>query len=97
MYGLFAAACPTNEDRADWAEVAANTFAEATYGGRTFTEMAAEQPDVGDDAYTALQDLITDVLHLARRHGWDPAEMTRSAVANFDEEEAEEAEEAEED
>ncbi len=86
----FADCHPTNATRADWAENAVDTFAEETYGGRTFTEMVAEQPEAGDDAYTAIQDLITDVLHLARRHGWEPAEMVRRAVSNFEDEEAEE-------
>lgn len=82
---------PDNNDRADWAENAANTFAEETYGGRTFTELVEEQPDVGDDAYTVLQDLITDVLHLAKRHGWSAVELLQRAQSNFDDEVEEEA------
>ena len=83
---------PMNETRADWARVAVDAFGVETYAGRTFTGEAAEfQP--GDntensDAYTMIQDLIGDALHLATRHGWDAGEMIRKAVASFDYENA---------
>lgn len=73
-----------NEGRADWAENAVNTFGQETYNGRTFSAVVKDQPDEGDDAYTMIQDLIGDLLHLAARHNWDPSEMVRKAVANFD-------------
>jgi hypothetical protein len=83
---------PVNEDRADWATNALNTFTEETYGGRRFDRMAAEAADddsgYDSDAYTAVQDLIGDLLHVAVRHGWDPEEIIRKAVANFDHENA---------
>ena len=72
-----------NETRADWAANALDTFMIETYGGRTFAPTVAEQPDEGDDAYTAVQDLIGDLLHLATRHGWNTAELIRRAEANF--------------
>lgn len=80
---------PTNEDRANWAESALDTFGIETYGGRTFAPTVKEQPNEGDDAYTMIQDLISNLLHLAKRHGWDPAEINRRAVAIFDDEVAE--------
>lgn len=85
---------PTNADRADWAENAANTFSDETYGGQRFTELLIEQPDKGDDAYTVIQDLITDLLHLTRRSGWDPHEMADDAIIMFDAEEHDETTEA---
>lgn len=81
---------PDNDDRADWAVLAADAFAEETYGGRTFTDLIEEQPDVGDDAYMVLQDLISDILHLARRHGWSAVELLQRAQMNFDDEVEEE-------
>lgn len=84
---------PANALRAEWAENAVNTFGIETYCGRTFTATVVEQPGEGDDAYTMIQDLIADALHLARRHGWDADEMLRKARANFEEECAEEDQE----
>lgn len=86
---------PNNDDRAAWAENAVNVFAEETYCGRTFTATVKEQPDTGDDAYTMCQDLISDILHLARKHGWEADRMIRNAVGAFEEEVAEEDEPAE--
>lgn len=73
-----------NAHRAAWAENAVNTFAVETYCGRTFTQEVKKQPYVGDDAYTMLQDLIGDILHLAVEHTWDPEEMLRRAKSAFD-------------
>lgn len=72
-----------NEERADWAENALETFTVETYGGRHFAALVAEQPDEGDDAYTAVQDLIGDLLHVAVRYGWDPDELFARALHNF--------------
>jgi hypothetical protein len=77
---------PENEPRADWAENAVNTFGVETYAGRTFTQTVKEQPEEGDDAYTMIQDLIGDMLHLAVRHRWDPDEILERAKSNFDHE-----------
>ncbi len=85
---------PTNAERADWAREAVNTFAIDTYCGRTFDRLVVEQPDAGGDAYTAIQDLMTNLMHLARRQGWDPEKITAAAALIFNDEEAEEAEEA---
>lgn len=87
---------PDNSDRAAWAENAVNVFGLETYCGRNFTDTVKEQPDVGDDAYTMCQDLISDILHLAHRHGWEAERMLRNAVGAFEEELAEEAEAEEE-
>lgn len=73
-----------NSMRADWAEHAVNTFSIETYCGRTFTDEVKEQPDEGDDAYTMIQDLISNLLHLAVRHKWDADEMLRKAKDTFD-------------
>lgn len=75
-----------NENRADWATNALETFTEETYGGRSFAALVAEQPDEGDDAYTAVQDLIGDLLHVAVRYGWDPHELLDRALRNFEHE-----------
>lgn len=85
---------PTNADRAGWARKAVNAFAKETFGGRTFTATVKEQPNVGDDAYCMIQDLITDCMHLARKHGWKPDQLIDRAVGNFVEEEAEEQQDA---
>lgn len=77
-----------NEARATWAESALENFTYETYGGRSFAALVREQPDEGDDAYTAVQDLIGDLLHVAVRYGWDPDELVRRAVAGFDHENA---------
>lgn len=84
--GLDSAAEPTNADRAAWAENAVNAFSTQTYGGRTFTAEVVQQPEEGGDAYTMIQDLITDLLHLARRSGWEATEMLRRGRGNFDDE-----------
>jgi len=72
-----------NETRADWAENALDTFTVETYGGRHFSAIVAEQPEEDGDAYTAVQDLIGDLLHVAARYGWNTAEILRKAEANF--------------
>lgn len=78
----------SNEQRADWAENALSTFTEETYAGRSFPLLIADGPEEDADAYTAVQDLIGDLLHVAVRYGWDPEELIRKAVASFDYENA---------
>jgi hypothetical protein len=82
---------PNNEMRADWAQTAADAFAEETFGGRTFTETLAEQPDFNGDARCMISDLIADLLHLAKRSGWDPYRILEIGRDAFNEEVAEEA------
>ncbi len=79
-----------NEDRADWAENALDTFTQETYHGRTFAGMCPEHPDseVMSDAYTAVQDLIGDLLHVAVRYGWNPDEILNNAKRGFEYENA---------
>ena len=77
-----------NLERAAWAEDAVNVFAEATYHGRTFTKTVIEQPNVGEDAYTMIQDLVSNCMHLARKHDWDPADLINRAKFIFEDEEA---------
>lgn len=84
---------PDNADRANWAENAVNAFGVETYCGRTFTATVKDQPNDHGDAYTMCQDLISDILHLARRHGWEAERMIRLAVANFEAEVEEESSE----
>lgn len=72
--------------RAEWAANAVDTFGRETYCGRTFTNTVVEQPNEGDDAYTMVQDLIGDLLHLAVRHGWDDEEILRRAKVAYDHE-----------
>lgn len=83
---------PDNTDRANWAQDAVDVFGTATFGGRTFTDTLPEQPDVGDDPYCMVQDLITDLLHLANRQGWDTDDLIRRATGAYEEEFAEESE-----
>lgn len=83
---------PDNTDRANWAQDAVDVFGAATFGGRTFTATLPEQPGVGDDPYCMVQDLITDLLHLANQQGWDVDDLLRRATGAYDEELAEDAE-----
>lgn len=74
-----------NKARAGWAADALDTFTRETYGGRSWAALVAAGTKEGwDDSYTALQDLIGDLLHVAVEHGWDPEELLRLAKANFD-------------
>jgi hypothetical protein len=75
-----------NARRAAWAEEAVNVFGLLTYGGRNFTETVKQQPGEQGDAYTMIQDLIGDCLHLVVKHGWDPDELLKHAKSNFDHE-----------
>jgi len=75
-----------NQDRIDWAKNALDTFTIETYGGRPYSTLEAQCADceegMGDD-YTAVQDLIGDLLHVAHERGWNTAELIRRAEANF--------------
>lgn len=82
---------PSNEQRAIWALLGLEAFATETYCGQTFPETVSEQPDVGDDAYTMVQDLISNLLHLAHQHDWDTDELLRRAQSMFADELAMEA------
>lgn len=83
---------PNNADRAGWARNAADTFAMETYGGRSFERIVAEQPTDKGDAYCIVQDLVADLMHLARRHGWNPIKIIENARWHFECEEEEERE-----
>jgi hypothetical protein len=78
-----------NEQRADWAENALDTFTRQTYGGRAFNELPTDPagPEYGDD-YTAIMDLMSDLLHVAVRKGFDQTKLLQRAVATFDYENA---------
>lgn len=71
---------PTNRQRAEWARVGVDAFARETYCGRSFTEEHTPgEDDSASDAYTMLQDLITDILHLADQCGWPASDLLRRA------------------
>jgi hypothetical protein len=86
MYGEY-----TNDDRAEWARSAANAFTLETYGGRRFEDLHPE------DQYTAVQDLLTDLMHLVDRIPAAPPfdTLLASAEMHYEAELAEEAEDAE--
>lgn len=69
--------------RADWAKLGVDAFARETYCGQSFDKTLAEQPDSGDDAYTMIQDLMTNLMHLAHSAGWDALDLARRASANY--------------
>ena len=78
----------TNSDRAEWARNAVNLFGVETYCGRSFdNDLAQYKPgeDTTDSgAYTMIQDLIGDLLHLTVATGWDPVGLLRKAKSSFD-------------
>lgn len=59
---------PTNDDRADWAEMALKTFRAHT----------------GAEDEEAIADLVCDLLHLAARRGQDVDTVLFRAKYNFD-------------
>ena len=61
---------PDNEDRASWAHKALLTFMQET----------GQQ---GPDMEEALQDLITDLLHLANRKGFNVLHLLQRATLVF--------------
>ena len=79
---------PDNDQRAEWARKALDVFAEDVFCGRRFTDEViqpgGEDPD--RDAHCMIQDLICNLLHLAKRHGWDATVLVENAVACFEEE-----------
>lgn len=83
--GTFASG-PDNIDRAAWARRAANVFAKDTFCGRSFDNLVIDQPDEGDDAYCVLQDLITNLCHLARQYGWEAEKLVERGLGNFNDE-----------
>jgi hypothetical protein len=74
---------PTNAERAEWASLAIETFADAT-GLNTDVEMAE-----------AIGDLIADMHHLADSLGLDFAAILATASMHYSEEKAEEEAEEE--
>jgi hypothetical protein len=71
---------PTNLERALWAKAALAVFTAETYGGDHPDRMHAS------DLETAIQDLISDLLHLAVQKGMDAKQLHRSALVMFEEE-----------
>jgi len=76
---------PTNEDRAEWAVVAAAAFAGLVYHTDDFDSL-----DEGDQE-DALSDLICDLLHLAHQRGFNTTQMLERANGHFEEELREES------
>ena len=70
---------PDNDDRADWAQEALDLFARTTR-----MDTAGEEPE------TIIQDLITDLLHLADREGIDIDTLISNAKGTYEEEVMEE-------
>ncbi len=75
---------PTNIDRAAWAKEALAVFTARTFSG--------DHPDTmdRDDLESAIGDLITDLLHLARLSGFDPDRIFPRALDQFTLEQREE-------
>jgi hypothetical protein len=69
---------PTNADRADWAKAALAVFTQQTYSG--------DHPDTMEpgDLETAIQDLISDLIHLASQKGMDVKPLHRRALVMFE-------------
>ena len=61
---------PSNDQRADWADQALTAFQKTT----------------GCDRQDALSDLLCDLMHLARREGWDYYRAAMRAEGHFEEE-----------
>ena len=70
---------PDNEDRADWAHAALIRF---------MTDTGQQGPDMEE----ALQDLITDLLHLANREGFNVLHLLQRATLVFCDEASEKEE-----
>jgi hypothetical protein len=68
---------PTNSDRAAWAKDALAVFTARTFSGDHPDTMAR------DDLECAINDLITDLLHFARQHGFDAGGILHHACGNF--------------
>jgi hypothetical protein len=69
---------PTNAERAQWAKAALAVFTVETYSG--------DHPDTmfPGDCESAIQDLISDLLHLAVQKGMDVKQLHRSALVMFE-------------
>lgn len=76
---------PTNANRAEWAKQALAVFTATTYAG--------DHPDTMDrsDLETAVYDLIADLLHYAKRQGFDVLEILNRAHGHYEAELGEEA------
>jgi hypothetical protein len=85
---------PDNDTRANLAEMALDVFCSKTFGGRDFQTLVGEGDHSNySDAACALGDLICDLMHLARRQGFDPHSCVNAAIRNFEAEEEEAVEE----
>lgn len=83
---------PTNDDRADWAHEAVNVFALRTFRQSFDTQLAEQGNDPHGDPACTVSDLMANLYHLARRHGWDVEALHMGAFEAFKDEEQEEAE-----
>ena len=70
----------TNIERAFFAELAADRFTKAAYCGRHYHSLAA------GERQEAVVDLMTNLLHLAKREGQDTEQLMRCATHHFEEE-----------
>jgi hypothetical protein len=68
---------PTNADRARWARNALEIFTAQTYSG---SDPETMEPH---DLECAIGDLICDLLHYARRQGFDTGSILHTACGNF--------------
>lgn len=69
---------PTNRERAEWGKAALAVFTAQTYSG--------DHPDSMDagDLESAIQDLITDLIHFANQKGIDVARLHALALGMFE-------------
>lgn len=82
---------PDNDDRADWAAAAAQTFASLTRWGWDFVTAEPEGQD------EILGDLFGDLRHLAKRLDLDPDDLVERGRSYFEEECAEAEADSEDD
>jgi hypothetical protein len=64
---------PTNDERAEWAQVALNAFAKET-----------RMDTAGEDDATVLGDLLTNLMHWCDRNGVDFDTKLTGAVVNYE-------------
>lgn len=69
---------PTNEDRAEWAGEALDTFADRTFGGRSFSTLHPE------DQADCFADLLCNLRHFAAQNGFDFADLDRRGQGNYE-------------
>ena len=79
---------PTNAERADRAEACADVHAQLASDVTHFEDLFQND---GEDARACLKDLISDVFHLAKAHGWDPKMLMFQAYENYEADRFEEA------